>query len=412
MVGLDLKKYLTILLVLVLAFPMPVNAQESGPHVADSTIPVTAELRAAVDELLAANPPVATANNYVITYARYTGVGWKVSVAAVTDPVNWHIDEALWWGSMLVVFQDGNWKAQYYSAVPNGGAKRASPRLAAGGGSYVRLPFQSGKSAMYGTRGVHGGFFGTPGAKAVDWVSGADFGANAANDSVYASDSGVVDQVCEDGTSVAIRTYNASSGDYFIYLHLNDNANLEMDHNFSRGATIGSLRHGSFNDDCGWAEQADNHWHVHWGFIPSGGTFQAEGCILDISSEVWDCGGHNVSPGEWTMSDGGSDDGTDDAGDAPPAGFFDYLLSGLLGFGSSIIISNLVEHTEDSYVGTVLTNGIIVVFVVSYVLLKGSVDLWPVLYMIGIILLLESIRLIIYAIIIILRFLDSIPGIP
>jgi hypothetical protein len=405
-----MKKFIFLLVALMTVVAvLPVHAQGSGPRVMDTTLPVPAYIKAAIDDLLATNPPIDGTDNYVITYTHATDAGWVVSVAAIENLENWYIDDALWWGSMRVVLNnDGIWNAEYTLAPT--GAKMAAPRMAAGGGSYVRFPFQTGKSAMYGTRGAHGAGFGTPNAKAVDWVSGADYGSNAANDSVYASDAGVIDQVCTDGTTVAIRTLNSSTGDYFIYLHLKANSSLEIDQSFSRGSTIGTLRHGKFNDNCGWADQADNHWHVHWGFVPAGGAFQAEGCILTVSSNKWDCGGHNVSPGEWTMSDGGgSDGGTDDPGSGPPSGFFDYLINGGISFMETVFVSKLVTHNDDAYIATVLGNGIIVVFVITYVLLKGSVDLWPVLYVILAILILETARLVINSIPLILRLIKLIP---
>jgi len=235
----------------------PVFAQGAEvPHVVASTKPVLPEVRDAVDALLAENPPVPDVTDYVITYSKSKNVMYyRVSLAAA-DPYteNFHIEDAIWWGSMDLVYNGNGYDAEYSeSAIIDGSPKMAAPKMN-GGSSSVRFPWAGGKNAMYGTRGVHGGAFGTSGMVAVDWVGGNDMGSNVMTDSIYASDSGTVDAVCEDGTSVGIRTYNSTTGEYFAYLHLTDNANLEEDHVFSRGAYIGALRHGSFDDTCGWAD--------------------------------------------------------------------------------------------------------------------------------------------------------------
>ena len=174
---------------------------------------------------------------------------------------------------------------------------------------------------------------------AVDLVSGSDLGSSAANDAVYASDAGTVDYVCNDDTTVAVRTYNSTTGDYFIYAHLRDNAMLVLDREFSQGESIGQLKHGSFDDFCGWAEQKDNHWHLHWMFTPgTSNTFQAEDCILFFSDKKWHCGATNViGTGQWLTHGNGYLLGHDDPGGTngyegrAPAelSFWDLLLVGI-----------------------------------------------------------------------------------
>jgi hypothetical protein len=249
----------------------------------------------------------------------------------------------------------------------------------------VLFPFDAGTFVIYGPRGVHGsGDYGTSGMVAVDLVSGPDLGGSAASDAVYASDAGNVDYVCNDGTTTAIRTHNTGTGDYFIYAHMIHNSNLSMDHSFQQSEYIGSVKSGSFDDDCGWAEQASNHYHNHWMFKPSNGHFQAEGCILTISSEQWTCGTQTVGVGGQLFGGGGSGSGSDDP--TNPGGvanreksFWDYVLIGFVDIFDRGLLKLMPEHNSPVALLGGVMNMVRLVFRVVWTLTRFNINLGPII---------------------------------
>lgn len=311
---------LFIILFICSAFVSNVRADGPDPVLVNGTTPVSTEIRDAINVWLATSAPY-DAPYYAVTYVQPGVEKTLVSLVAlnISDPdQEWHFVEegntpsAVVWIGSVEVHPNGDVYPFSSNAQANGRGvvHRAVPRLS-GGGAYVAFPWQAGKGVVYGKRGIHGsGDYGTSGMVAVDLLSGTDLGSGAANDKVYAADAGEIDYVCNDGTSVAVRTYNSSTGDYFLYAHLLNNANLTIGTSFSRGQSFGSLKHGSFNDSsttCGWAEQASNHWHVHWMFTPSGGAFRAEDCILETSDSKWHCGATQViGTGGWLLGGGGT----------------------------------------------------------------------------------------------------------
>lgn len=351
------KLSLLLLFVILLAECFPVLAQ-SGPHVIDSTKPISAELRGWLDAWLAASPP-SDAPYYIVTYTRDRGTHIFVSLVGVESEA-WAMDEGktIWMGSVTVT-PDGTvspFPSSQPQARKSGNFLRVSS--AAGGGAYVTFPFAQGTSAQYGILGVHGeGEYGTQGMIFVDLVSGDDMGATAAPPYVYAADAGEVDYVCDDGISVAIRTYNATTGDYFLYAHLLDNDNLVDEHEFARGALIGSLRYGTYtggSPSCGSAQQHANHYHVHWGIVPANGIYQVGSCVLTVSTQVWKCGDKAIKPGNFLSGGGGystSGSGTGNSSGQSGAGssvsdptFFDYLVSSVINFLRPSLLDILPSH--------------------------------------------------------------------
>ena len=234
---------------------------------------------------------------------------------------------------------------------------------------------------IYGPRAVHGsGDYGTSGMLAVDLVSGDDLGAGAAPPFAYASDTGTIDYICDDGTSVAVRTHNATTDDYFIYAHLLDNANLVIDQSFGRGELLGSIKYGTFDDDCGWAEQQEDHYHIHWMFEPSNGSFQAEGCVLGIASKKWTCGTQVIGTGGWLYGGGGFGFGTDDftgnQASAEPS-FWDYLVFGFIDMVDNGWLKFLPTHQEYEYFYAVISTVRLLLRIV-YVLVRANINLKPV----------------------------------
>lgn len=378
-----------LLFVLVLANVPSVHAQ-GVPYIVGTTRPISAELRGWLDDWLAATPP-SDAPYYIVTYWNERETDYFVSMVGVllaSPDEAWSLEDVektTWMGSVTVNKITGI--VSPFSGPMGTGRKApglASMRTAAGGGSYVMFPFAQGSSAMYGPRGVHGsGDYGTSGMLFVDLVSGDDMGVTAAPPYVYAADAGEVDYVCDDGVTVAVRTHNGDTGDYFLYAHMLDNANLVEAHAFTQGELIGTLKYGTFeggSPSCGWAEQHANHYHVHFGFVPSGGKYQIGSCILTISTQTWACGDETVRVGGYLVGGGGyttpgNSTGTSGAGTSvnDPT-FFDYVLAGVVGLVSRNIFSLLPSHQPFEY-AYIAYNSVEMFFRLVFVLVQSNVSL-------------------------------------
>lgn len=400
---------LLVLFFLLAFFKEPANAQEVGTaYIFDSTKPISAELRQALNDWLAVSPP-SSAVYYAVTYTRFDGENTHASLAGFNlaspeDPWSVIGDEngnhqAVWLGTVKVLpdnsvllktptegeFADiGRYKIAIPAFIPLPGA---------GGGAYVRFPWQPAKAVQYGILGVHDAEFGNTGAwRAVDLISGTDMGSGAANDSVYASVGGTIDYVCDDGQTVTVRL--TGSGDYFLYAHLLDNATLEEANSFSAGGVLGKLKHGSFvSEGCGGAIQKENHWHLHWGFITNNNTFQAEGCILNGIGPLaaWRCGNTTVRVLGYLYHYGNiginPDTGTVGVhlGEASGGGpsFWDFLLGGLKGVFDYFVTNNLPEHQSASTLINPILNSVKIIFRIALVILHGNFNFLPAVQMIG-----------------------------
>lgn len=384
-----IKKIILVFLFVMLILPINTALADEIPSVVDTSIPVNADIRAAVDGWLSVSAP-APYPYWAITYVnKQTESETFVSLVALDlpDPTNktWHItddDIVKWMGSIIVyannsveLYSDGGYddNAQASSAV-----KMAIP-LSDGGGPNVRFPWNSGMSMMYGTRGVHaagGGAAYAVGFSAVDFLGGADLGSGVASDQVYAVATGSVDYVCQDPTTTLIRTENTSTGDYYIYAHLLENSTLTEDYTFSQGALIGTLKHGSFDDNCGWAEQTAQHYHLHFGFKPSNGYFTMEGCVLDMDSEKWTCGTNEVSTGGFLRGGTGAPvPGDDDGGTigATPS-FWDLMVTGAVSMWSQFVVSNMPDHTTNQFLYA-LYNAISITVRIARVMVYSNINL-------------------------------------
>lgn len=386
-----MKKLTYIFLLLFVLSFIPAQAHAQGtPVVLWSTLPMGDELREYINAWLAVDPP-SDAPYYIVTNWKTKNGLSRVSLLGVSSQVEkstWSFEEngnsIVWMGSVKV---DSAGTVELISKpTPQAMNRMSAPPPTvpgAGGGTYVAFPFQAGKAMIYGPRAVHGsGDYGTNGMLAVDLVSGDDLGPGAAPPYVYASDAGTIDYVCADATNVAVRTYNASTGDYFVYAHLQDNENLIEGTAFTRGQLIGSLVYGTFDDNCGWAQQQEDHYHLHWMFVPSNNAYQAEGCILSISTKKWTCGTETIGTGGWLKGGGGSGTGLDDvtgsSGAYASLGFWDYFLNGLLQVFSVTLLANMPTHQEVEYLYTI-TNTISLVIKIAYVLLRSNINIIPMI---------------------------------
>ena len=384
------KLYLLLVMVLALLPVTPVFAQDPAPQVIAVTMPIADGVKEHVNAWLATAAP-AQYPYWAITYAEQRGLGWLVSIAALSieDPAQkWYItDHAAWLGTVMV-YADGT-VAIYADDPATTESTGATFKLAAlpaqqGGGAHLRFPWEEGGSMMYGPRGVHdagGGGAYAEGFLAVDFVGGDDLGSGAASPKVYAADAGTVDYRCADGTSTLVRLHNEESGEYYIYAHLIDNANLVQDHEFSAGSFMGNLRYGTFDDNCGWAEQQDDHYHLHFGFEAEGNSFRMEDCILNTGTEKWNCGNRVVSTGGFLVSNGAG--GTGGSGSVNQPSFFDYFVAGVIDIYDTAILSILPDHQAIEFTN-VLYETVSMTVKLAQILVYSNVNLGPLVTIVGI----------------------------
>lgn len=426
-----MKKNLHIvaLFMVVMALIMPIttaNAQTPTPYVFDTTMPVASTVRADVDAWLATYNP-SNGVYYAITYAQPDGMDqWIVCLAAIavnspTDP--WTItDDAdgksqLIWLGTIRVFPDHSVEMltdpQGSTASIGGGAMFAPvkvPNYAAGGGPNIRWPWQLGKAVMYGTRAVHNAGYSTYGTnmKALDLVSGSDFGGSAASDAVYASAAGEIDYVCSDGTSVTVRVSDAGTSTKLIYAHLKDNSSLTVGQTYSKGSTIATLVHGTFSDSCGYADQADNHWHLHWGFEPANNAYTVEGCVINTRTNSITCDGTVINTGGFITAKG-STTGYEDGGSTAGPTFWDYILVGFLSIFDRGILKLMPEHTSPTLLPQVLLNAVRFVLRIGYALLVSNFNMGPALAAIFTALVFRAIMSGVYLVFVFLRTVKALP---
>lgn len=380
---------IALILLLVLGVPPAAKAQALLPEVISGTVSITAELRAEIEAYLETSPP-SVAPFYAPTYAQYEGQYTLVSLAGLNiespdDP--WFMEgrddqpaNVIWTGTVRINADgSGSMHSTPMSMarqLPKLAVPLALPAAGPGGGIYVRLPFQSGKSMQYGPRAVHGsGDYGTSGMLAVDLVGGTNLGANVANSTVFASTAGTVDYVCTDDYQAVIRTYNAATDDYFLYAHLYDNASLELDHVFGSGAVIGSLVPGTFTDDCGWTEQGDQIYHVHWMFEPSASAFKVGAYTITMSDEKFHAGDKVYGTGAWifnTSTPSGIDDPTPGQAGAAPS-FWDTVVGGIVNAAGGVAAS--LPPPASVTIIHAMSNTASLMFRLMWILVRGNLNL-------------------------------------
>jgi len=395
-----MKKIFNALLIylVVSSFVTTPGRADEVPHIIESTAPISSELKGYINAWLESDNP-SDAIYYIVTYAKETQNKKSASLAGVnlsSPDDDWSLEEdnqTIWIGS-VVFSSDGEIISHTAKQHTQNTNVLMRPSSAAGGGSYVMFPWEPGKAMKYGIFGVHDeGGYGTVGMQFVDFISGDDLGISAASPAVLASDAGIVDYVCNDGVTVAIRTHNSTTGDYFLYAHMLENDNLELSHTFpTQGNLIGILKYGSFagglSPNCGWAIQQPKHYHLHWGFVPSGDKYQVGGCVISMESEVWTCGDNIVKTNGWLIGSGGYVDnnnidpitgepitgGVNDGGNTSVPGFWDYMLTGLLSVADQGIVKLLPAHQPFQYTYVVF-NVISLFFRLVWVFAASNVNL-------------------------------------
>ena len=84
----------------------------------------------------------------------------------------------------------------------------------------------------------------------------------------------------------------------FFYTHL-ALPGPDVGEHFNQGNSLGPLQAGTFGSQgqqCGWAQQSDGWFHVHWGF-PNEDLVIGD-WTLSMSTQNWTNGAETISPGD------------------------------------------------------------------------------------------------------------------
>ena len=432
--------YIFILTAFILVPLGSAAAQTETPPaiMAPAAVPVDQLLDYEVQQYLSAHPPAGT-NLYAITEISDGPHGVYISLAGLRPdrqpPYDWGMednDTVIWTGTLKKV-------AGVISPFTVGDTCHNCARRTAGpgGGSDIYFPWQAGKKMLMGPRGVHGaGDFGTTGMVAIDWVSGDDFGGNAANNTVYASAGGTIDYICHGTLQSAIRVTDGTT--IVLYAHLIYNSNMTIGHTYVRGEPIGVLKYGAFNESCGWAEQSANHYHLHWMIVPAGGRYRAESWSLTTALATWNRGNEQIKVNMWMTGGGGTgpqlpNPGPDDPPSDPggpividpqnPANlrlsgvhFWDYVIGGLNSLYVSLVLNNLPptlssEESDQTWdLATTMTATMI--RDANTILVNDTINFLPVLLLVLLIIIIETAMRVIGIILLVMTLIKAIPFIP
>lgn len=364
-------------------------AQAPSAQLISGTVPISAEVRTALESYLTANPP-SSATYYAPMYFKDKGIFAYVSLAAldVAGPNEpWSLEthegespKVIWVGTAKV-FENGTVQPLYHPAAMLGTPKLAAPAsFVPGGGPGIRLPFDFGKSMQYGPRLIHGsGDYGTSGMYAVDLVGGEAMGTNVASRNVWASARSTISVKCVDDLSVAIVTYDTNPGtNDFVYAHLLDNANLEIEQTFEIGQGVGALRYGSFSGDCGWADQGSTMYHIHWMFRPDDrGAFQVNQYTILLDDQKFHTATETIGAGGWIVNLIGPN------GDGPPGGennwgtsVWDNIVTAAISMVNGVA-SLFPDHNSGAVFIVAAINSIDLMTRLAWVLVRSTLNLAP-----------------------------------
>ena len=309
--SMDRRQYFLIGLLLLIAGFLaggigPAQAQ-AGICMLYPSVPVPMEIAGLIQPTLdqAAELPGNVGCFAVTNVTQYSEYQWIISISGLDYDqeftANWTAEGHVLWSGMIAVQGDalGEYQAALQGSdqfalmirefplppqtialwngeLPGGSDEMIGGELEAATGN-IYFPFAGGTSAMFGPRGVHEGA--TQNTYAVDFLGWPQAGIMP--DAVYAAQAGSVTWICRDSTQMSVRV------GYFYYYHLVNDPGLREGSYFSLHQPIGRLVHGSFDDDCGWADQRWDAYHLHFVFGASGGEFGIENWKLDLSSSVW-----------------------------------------------------------------------------------------------------------------------------
>lgn len=128
------------------------------------------------------------------------------------------------------------------------------------------MPWLKGTYAYYGLLGLHlydaYGSNSYPGWYAVDFIGGPFMGETGMPNAVYASTSGQITVLCTDDTQMGIRI------GIYQYLHLVPTTDLYTGKVVNQGNYLGTLITGDSDTNCGYTDQLEDNYHLHFGFKP------------------------------------------------------------------------------------------------------------------------------------------------
>jgi hypothetical protein len=303
-----------------------VNGQGNAAHgpivLISGTVEAAPEIHdAVVAALETTGINIGEAQYYAITDISEMGRRQFISVVGlknVAPDLKWVLDDnAVWAGLVLLENQNHQWNgsvegseefSQMLQRIPDDILSTTAKsdldptqRVLKGQAGY-HFPWASGTSMKYGTEAVHdNGFAGVvSGWKAVDFLSGYGTSGEAPND-LRAAAAGTVNYKCtpkNGGVTTAIKVND------LFYTHLMDNSSISVGKSYSDGQSIGTLKTGSFNENCGYASQGTNTFHVHLGF-PNTGSVVFDDWTLSISDGIWRKGGESRGVNSWFQSGSG-----------------------------------------------------------------------------------------------------------
>jgi hypothetical protein len=284
---------------------------------AESDIEPEAGIVTALEAMIISDPPAGATNLWSITHAAASPDGWYFSLSnlsGVSSPYNyWDVERNGNWLGSAECIDDSGWTCEWYVWEPPAG----------GGGAGIGFPWKSGESAQYGQSGVHEGY---PGMieYAVDFFP--------TSNETYAAAEGTVTWICSGSLNKGI-LLSGTAGD-FLYYHLEPGTPITMGTTYRQGDYLGNLVRGTFTDTCGRADQATSSAHVHFGF-EADTYFNIGGCVLTISTEIFDCDGimigilgNLINDGE-TSTGGGEGSGGAHIWDGIVAAIVDLLFEDL-----------------------------------------------------------------------------------
>lgn len=365
------------------------------------------DLKLGIARYLLANPPAGEDGDkiYAITNATADGDDWIISLvnlAGISPPYEgWTVlDNSVWIGSVLCSGSEVFWICSLYQ--PATGSE--------GGAVNLYMPWRAGTSAQYGIAGVHSGSTYLSGSVAVD-LFGNDNVQNSMPAYAYPVANGVITAVCKDANNQGILVDSGAAG-RFYYLHLNPyDSNLYEGRTVTVGTPISSLVKGSFSGGvCGWAQQENYQYHIHFVFLPIGGYLQMGGCTLNISTQKFLCGTTTYGVLSWLPNGGSSSPviiptpgpGTPSptpAPGSPPTGpalggehIWDGLINGAINFTDWVTTSILSPHTDQGIAAHADEISTEILNTASLINSSQLVWITPALFFWGLIALMEIVR--------------------
>ncbi len=353
----------------------PQRIEGKGIILLESTIPVDNKIQLRVLDALAEEAPARAVFVYAITNIDKKENYFYVSVAGLPlGAEKMSLQDANWLG-MVTIGDTPELPASVEDLM--GSQPDIIGQQYGIGGSQNILPFRDETTATYGVLGVHNCGFQLNGWKAVDLFPTENM--------IYSTNDGSVSYVCRDDTQVALRI-----GDN-LYTHLVDTGQATGDR-YTQGQAIAGMVPGTYDADCGYADQQPDHYHVHFCFIPNpAGTWAADGYALNVGNGFWVKGEETVEPlgsltADWANA------GVKPPGSTVGGNFWDGIIGGVMQLVRPTV-EQLPEHQSMDISDTV-TGLLETPMRLLYLVILVNFDMTIVMWVVGIIAILEAVRLI------------------